>query len=229
MRFKWAVSLLALAVVLPVAAQDAGKAPTTAQEKIGYAVGAELAGKFKKEKIDFDVEMAIQAMRDVMAGKPQMDSDEIHFVLGGFQAEVRRRVKTNKQLANLANREEGEKFLAENKDKEGVVSLPSAVQYKVITKADGPRPKEGDFVIVNYRGTLLNGDVFDKSAEGKPVNLKLAALIPGWRDTMLLMPVGSKWQIWVPSKLAYGEAGFRTIIGPNETLAFEIELVAIGK
>lgn len=229
MKLKFIVLLAASALALQATAAEPKKSPTTADEKIGYAVGAELAGKFKKEKIEFDYEMAIQAIRDVMAGKSQMDPEEIHFVMSGFQAEVRRKVKANKMLAANENRDASEKFLDDNKAKDGVLLLPSGVQYKILKPADGVKPRDTDIVVVNYKGSLIDGTVFDKSEPGKPANLKVAALITGWRELMQVMPVGSKWQVWIPPKQAYGERGAGTVIGPNEVLVFDIELVGIGK
>jgi FKBP-type peptidyl-prolyl cis-trans isomerase FklB len=149
--------------------------------------------------------------------------------MGGFQAEVRRKVKANKMLAANENRDVSEKFLADNKAKEGVLLLPSGVQYKILVAADGVKPRDTDIVVVNYKGSLIDGNVFDKSEPGKPANLKVAALITGWRELMQAMPVGSKWQVWIPPKQAYGERGAGTLIGPNEVLVFDIELVGIGK
>jgi FKBP-type peptidyl-prolyl cis-trans isomerase FklB len=227
MKLKIALLLAASAMAWQVMAAEP-KAPTTPGEKVGYALGLELAGKLKKERIDFNVEMAIQGLRDAMASTPQMSDEEVRFVMSGFQAEVRRRIATNKHLASLEGREKSEAFMAANKSQDGVVTLPSGVQYKVLKAGDGAKPRADDVVQVNYKGSLIDGSVFDQSIDGKPARLKVAALIVGWRELMQLMPVGAKWQVWIPPKLAYGERGAGEKIGPNAVLAFDIELLTIG-
>lgn len=205
------------------------KVPTTPEEKVSYALTAELVTKMLKEKVAFDADMAVQGIRDAAAGKSQMNEEEVRYVLTGFQAEMRRKVAANKRQAAMQNRERGEKFFAANKTKEGVVTLPNGTQYKIISAGNGVKPADGDFVQVNYRGSLLDGTEFDRSVEGKPANLKVSGLISGWRTVMPLIPVGSKWQVWIPSALAYGERGAGSVIGPNEALVFDIELVGLGK
>jgi FKBP-type peptidyl-prolyl cis-trans isomerase FklB len=126
------------------------------------------------------------------------------------------------------NRKAGESFLAENKKKEGVVTLPSGLQYKVLKAGDGKKPTDADTVECHYRGTLINGTEFDSSyLTGQPATFKIAGVIPGWREALKLMPVGSKWQLFVPSQLAYGARGKGGSIGPNAALIFEVELLAI--
>jgi FKBP-type peptidyl-prolyl cis-trans isomerase FklB len=216
-------------MALNAGAQEARKTPSTPSEKMGYAVGAEFANKFRKDKLEFDYEMAIQGMRDAYADKLQLSKDDLDFVLKGFQAELRRKVAANRQLASLANRERNEKFFTAHKAEPGVQLLPSGVQYKVIKAGDGPKPNDMSTVSVNYRGTLLDGTEFDKTDEGKPGTLKVGTLVAGWRAVMNAMPVGSHWQVWIPSGLAYAERGAGTVIGPQEPLVFDIELLAITK
>ena len=123
--------------------------------------------------------------------------------------------------------EEEEKEKEENKKKEGVVSPPSGLQYKIIKAGTGKLPQDLNLLVVNYRGTLLDGTEFDASEVGKPVNLKMAQLIPGWREAIKLMPVGSKWKLFIPPQLAYAERGVGSDIGPNETLIFDVELLDV--
>jgi FKBP-type peptidyl-prolyl cis-trans isomerase FklB len=130
-------------------------------------------------------------------------------------------------LALEDNKKKGEVFLAENKTKEGVVVLPSGVQYKILKAGNGKKPIDSDVVQVYYRGTLLDGSEFDATEPGQPADLKASSLIAGWKEALRLMPAGSKWQIFVPSQLAYGERGVGSDIGPNETLVFEVELLAV--
>jgi len=135
----------------------------------------------------------------------------------------------NHQEKSIQNRKKAEEFLATNGKKSNVVTLPSGVQYKILNTGDGQKPMESDVVSVNYRGTLLDGTEFDASLPNKPAHLKLAQLIAGWKEALRLMPVGSKWQLFIPAKYAYGERGAGADIGPNELLVFEVELLGINK
>jgi FKBP-type peptidyl-prolyl cis-trans isomerase FklB len=130
--------------------------------------------------------------------------------------------------AGAAARKEGDAFLAANKTKEGVVTLPSGLQYKILTEGKGPKPTASDTVTCNYRGTLINGTEFDSSYKaGNPVSFPVSGVIKGWTEALQLMPVGSKWQLFIPADMAYGDRGAGADIGPGETLIFEVELVSI--
>jgi FKBP-type peptidyl-prolyl cis-trans isomerase FklB len=145
-----------------------------------------------------------------------------------FQAELRQRQAVARTKAAEDNKKQGNAFLAENKTKEGVVTLPSGLQYKILKAGGGKTPTDADTVECHYRGTLLNGTEFDSShLTGKPATIKVTAVIPGWKEALKLMPVGSKWQLFIPPQLAYGERGAGHEIGPNATLLFEVELLAI--
>jgi FKBP-type peptidyl-prolyl cis-trans isomerase FklB len=149
-------------------------------------------------------------------------------VLTEVQNEARKRQTEEAQKAAVKNKTEGEAFLAANKDKEGVVTLPSGLQYKILTTGTGPKPTASDSVKCNYRGTLINGTEFDSSyKKGQPVTFGVGQVIKGWTEALQLMPVGSKWQLFIPSSLAYGERGAGAEIGPNSTLIFEVELISI--
>lgn len=158
-----------------------------------------------------------------------MSEKEFKSVLAGFQGEMRRKMAANQRDRSIKNQKKADEFFAENAKKTDVVTLPSGVQYKIIKAGEGAKPTDSDIVEVNYRGTLLDGTEFDASTAGKTVNLKLAQLIAGWKEAIKLMPVGSKWQLFIPAKLAYGERGVGTDIGPNEMLIFDVELVSIKK
>jgi FKBP-type peptidyl-prolyl cis-trans isomerase FklB len=227
MKSKFLIAALACTFV-GAALADERKVPTTPSEKMGYAVGAEFATKFKNEKFEFDSEMAVQGMRDAFANNLQMNRDEVEFVLKSFQAELRRKIAANRQMAALTNNARNQKFFDDNKKAEGVVALSSGVQYKILKAGDGPKPTDASTVTANYRGTLLDGTEFDKTVEGKPAKLKVAGLIQGWRVALSAMPAGSRWQVWIPSVLAYGERGHGAI-GPQEPLVFDIELLSIDK
>jgi FKBP-type peptidyl-prolyl cis-trans isomerase FklB len=199
-------------------------------DAISYAIGASVGRNFKKDGVTVDQAIFIQGLTDGIAGtKLKMTEKEFKSVLTGFQGELRRNMAANQKDKGIKNRKKSDDFLAENGKKEGVVTLPSGVQYKIIKAGTGEKPVDSDMVEVNYRGTLLDGTEFDASAEGKPVNLKLAALIAGWKEALKLMPIGSKWQLFIPAKHAYGERGVGTEIGPNELLIFDVELVGIKK
>ncbi len=145
-----------------------------------------------------------------------------------MQNEVRKQQQEKMQEAGAANKTEGEAFLAANKSKDGVVTLPSGLQYKILTAGTGPKPTASDSVVCNYRGTLINGTEFDSSYKrGQPATFGVGQVIKGWTEALQLMPVGSKWQLFIPSSLAYGERGAGAEIGPNATLIFEVELLSI--
>ena len=196
--------------------------------RISYAIGFDMARNLRKQGVEVDADLIARGLRDGMAGnEAPMSEKELRKVMNDFQSDVRQKMAQNRRLAADDNRKRGVAFMEQNKNREGVVVLPSGVQYRVEKMGDGSRPAESDIVLCNYSGKLLNGHEFDATEAGKPATFKLAALIPGWREVLKLMPVGSKWQIAIPPQLAYGERGAGSEIGPNETLLFEVELVAI--
>ena len=230
MTLKW----MAVLGVMLLTAQVSGAEPgvlKTQKEKVSYAVGAEVAKSIKQQGIDLDVDVLLKAVKDVLSAQNLlMTDDEIRKTMATVQAELKqKRMQGMRARTKDAeeNRKEGEAFLAENKTKEGVVTLPSGLQYRILKAGDGKKPSDADTVECHYRGTLINGTEFDGTEEGKPANLKVSALIPGWKEAMKLMLVGSKWQIFIPPQLAYGERGVGRDIGPNATLIFEVELLAI--
>ena len=215
-------------------AQVSGAEPgvlKTQKEKVSYAVGAEVAKSIKQQGIDLDVDVLLKAVKDVLSAQNLlMTDDEIRKTTATVHAELKQKRMQGMRVRTKdaeENRKEGEAFLAENKTKEGVVTLPSGLQYRILKAGDGKKPSDADTVECHYRGTLINGTEFDGTEEGKPANLKVSALIPGWKEAMKLMLVGSKWQIFIPPQLAYGERGVGRDIGPNATLIFEVELLAI--
>jgi FKBP-type peptidyl-prolyl cis-trans isomerase len=199
------------------------------KEKTSYALGMNIAHTVKGQPLDLDQNAFVQGVRDVLAGgKTLMTEDEMAAALGILQNEMAAKAaEAAKQMGEI-NRKEGADFLAANKTKEGVVTLPSGLQYKIITAGTGPKPTAADTVICNYRGTLLNGTEFDSSYKrGQPLSIPVGRVIKGWTEALQLMPVGSKWQLFVPSDLAYGERGAGADIAPNATLIFEVELISI--
>jgi FKBP-type peptidyl-prolyl cis-trans isomerase FklB len=201
----------------------------TQNDKASYAVGLGLGKSLKRDGVDVDPAIVSRGLRDALAGgKTLLTDDEVKTTMTAVQADVRKRQEAKLQVAGETNKQEGEAFLAANKTQEGVVALPSGLQYKILKEGTGPKPAATDSVVCNYRGTLLNSTEFDSSYKrGQPITLPVNGVIKGWTEALQLMPVGSKWQLFVPSELAYGARGAGGAIGPNATLVFEIELLSI--
>lgn len=211
------------------AAQGSAPAFKTQKEKISYAIGMEMGKGVKTQGIDVDPSILEQGLKDALSGaKSQMSEDEIKQVITALQQDIRQKQMQVQEAAAAENKTKGEAFLAANAKKEGVVALPDGLQYKILTAGQGKKPVESDTVMCNYKGTFVDGTEFDSSAQaGKPVPFEVKNVIPGFKEVLQLMPVGSKWQVFVPSNLAYGERGAGGVIGPNAMLIFEIELVSI--
>jgi FKBP-type peptidyl-prolyl cis-trans isomerase len=206
---------------------------TTQKQKASYALGMKIGGDLKRQGVGASVDSALTArgLKDALSGsKLLLTDDEEKAALTQLQTEVRGAQEAKAHEAGAANRKEGEAFLAENKSKEGVVTLPSGLQYKIITAGTGPKPTASDTVTCNYRGTLISGKEFDSSYKGgKPLSFPVGGVIKGWTEALQLMPVGSKWQLFIPADLAYGDRGAGADIGPGSTLIFEVELLSIGE
>lgn len=214
-------------------AAPAPKSPTlqTQKDKASYAIGLNIGKSMKKDELDVDPEILAAGVRDALAAnKPLLTDEEVQTVLTTLQNEVRKHQQELFQQALEKNKQEGDAFLAANKEKPGVVTLPSGLQYKILQPGDGPKPSVTDTVVCNYRGMLINGTEFDSSYKrGQPATFPVGQVIKGWTEALQLMPVGSKWELYVPASLAYGERGTPNggPIGPNETLIFQVELVSI--
>ena len=199
---------------------------TTDQQRFSYAIGYQLGQDVKKRDLDVDPEALARAVRDgLTAAEPRLSPEEM-------QAAVVKRLQTQmegrRKLAG-ENREKGQAFLTENKRKDGVVETSSGLQYQVMEPGAGSKPGADSQVTVHYRGTLLDGTEFDSSlSRGKPTDLQVNQVIPGWQEALQLMPEGAKWKVFVPSDLAYGDRGAGDAIGPGETLIFEIQLISIN-
>jgi FKBP-type peptidyl-prolyl cis-trans isomerase FklB len=199
------------------------------KDKENYGVGVSVARNFKRQGIEIDMDLVVKGMKDELSGgKLLMSEKELRKTMTAFQAELRRKQRHAMRLAQEENRKKGEAFLAENAKKEGVVTLPSGLQYRILRQGTGKTPTDASTVEVNYRGTRIDGTEFDSSEEGKPSTFSVkGGVIPGLREALKLMPEGSKWELFIPSQLAYGTRGAGIEIGPNETLVFELELVAV--
>ncbi len=188
------------------------------KEKVSYIIGTDIGGNLKRQSIDIDPNILARGVQDALSGaKPLLSKEEIQETMMAFQKEMMEKQK-----------QRGEAFLSENRKKEGVKTLPSGLQYKVIKAGTGKKPKVNDTVTVNYRGTLIDGTEFDSSfRRGQPAAFPVSGVIPGWTEALPLMQEGAKWQLFVPPNLAYGERGAGGLIGPNATLIFEVELISV--
>jgi len=219
--------LLTVLLAAPVMAENA---PTAPKDKISYCIGIDIGNNLKRSGIDIEPSMLAKGVADSVAGnKPLLSEEDMQKTMQAFETELRSKAMEKQKAAGDKNKADGEAFLAANKSKEGVKTTTSGLQYKVITEGKGPKPKATDTVKVNYRGTLIDGTEFDSSYKrGEPVTFPLKGVIPGWTEGVQLMPVGSKYQFFIPANLAYGEQAPPTI-GPNSTLIFEVELLSIEK
>jgi FKBP-type peptidyl-prolyl cis-trans isomerase FklB len=214
-------------------ATAATAALTTQKQKESYALGMSIGLGFKKQGLDKSIDSALvsRGMREALAGtKTAMTEDEMKAALQQLRTEFTTAQEAKAKEAGTANRKEGDAFLAANKSKDGVKVLPDGLQYKVLTEGNGPKPAATDTVSVNYRGTLINGKEFDSSYKrGQPASFPVNGVIKGWTEALQLMPVGSKYQLFIPADLAYGDRGAGADIAPGETLIFEVELLSIGE
>ena len=198
-----------------------------AREKNSYSVGANWGNSLKKQEVDVDLEVLIRGLREAFVGQSALSDEQIRESMMALNKEIRAKQEEKRKQQGEKNKQEGDKFLAENKTKPGVVALPSGLQYKVLTDGSGESPKPGDVVTVNYRGTLIDGTEFDSSYKrGQPATFSVTGVIKGWTEALELMKPGAKWQLFIPSDLAYGERGSGPTIGPNAALQFEVELVS---
>jgi len=223
-----------------VACQKAGPAGTKAlakgdldsqKKKVSYAIGLDIGQNFKARAMDIDLDILSQGMKDAQkTEKALLTPEEVQKVMTQFQQDMMKVEQEKRSVQGKDNKAKEEAFLKENARKPGVKVTASGLQYKVITQGRGPQPKESDTVKVHYRGTLLDGTEFDSSYKrNEPAVFPLKGVIKGWTEALQLMKVGSKYQIFLPSSLAYGENGAGQVIGPNSTLVFEVELIGIEK
>jgi FKBP-type peptidyl-prolyl cis-trans isomerase FklB len=201
----------------------------TDKDKASYAIGMNIGKSLHRDSVDVDPNIIARGLKDSLAGgKTLLTDDEARAAMQALQTEIRKQQQAKIEAAGEANKKEGAEFLASNKTQEGVVTLPDGLQYKILKEGTGPKPVPTDSVVCNYRGTLLDKTEFDSSYKrGQPATFKVGQVIKGWNEALQLMPVGSKWQLFIPSDLAYGPRGAGGVIGPNATLVFEVELLSI--
>ena len=199
------------------------------KDKVSYSIGLNIGSNFKSQSVDINPDILIKGIKDAISGsKPLMTEKEIQETMTVFQKEITaKQAERTKSLAET-NKKEGEAFLAANKGKDGVKTTSSGLQYKIIKDGNGQTPKATDTVTVNYSGTLIDGTEFDSSYKrGEPASFPLNGVIPGWTEALQMMKVGSKWQLFLPPAIAYGERGQGRVIGPNAALIFEVELLSV--
>lgn len=200
------------------------------REKVSYCLGLETGRNLQRQFNDMDAELLRKGFEDAIANNnPKLAQDEVQSIMQALRQQVEAQQKQFYAQLSEKNRIEGEEYLEKNKAQDGVVTLKSGLQYKVLSAGTGPKPSPVDVVSVHYRGSFINGQIFDSSYErGKPQEFPLNRVIPGWSEVLQHMHVGDKWQIAIPHYLAYGEAGYGNEIGPNTTLLFEMELLGIN-
>jgi len=231
----WAAAVLLATLAAPALAADAAASTSpvlsaplaTLQDKMNYATGVMTARSMAKNDVPVDIELIVQGLRDAVAGAPaRMSEKEIKVVLQSMSADIARKMSNERVVKANLNRERGVIFQNEFKTQPGVNVLPGNLMYRVIKEGNGDKPGDLGTVVVKYRGTLVDGTEFDATPEGKTSTMKLENVITGWREAIKRMPAGSTWEIVVPTAMAYGTRGAGEI-GPNETLVFNVELVAV--
>lgn len=221
---RFIISFVLLSLVGSGFGQDKSTPLKDSKDKVSYSIGLNIGLNLKKQNVSINPDTLALGLKDALAGKPQMTEEQVKETMTAFEKEM-----IDKQKAvGVKNGADGEKFLAENKKKEGVKTTASGLQYKVIKEGSGAQPKETDTVVANYRGTLIDGTEFDSSYKrGQPATFPVLGVIKGWTEALQLMKVGSKYQLFIPANLAYSERAMGPDIGPNSTLIFEVELVGI--
>jgi FKBP-type peptidyl-prolyl cis-trans isomerase FklB len=201
----------------------------TEKDKLSYAIGMNIGNNLKRQSLELNPEIVSQGIWDSLTdGKTLMTEQEYRDTMTAFEQEMKQKQVSQIKELSEKNKQQGEAFLAENRKKDSVITLPSGLQYKVIKKGAGKTPKATDTVTVHYLGSLINGTEFDSSyRRGQPASFKVNGVIRGWTEALQLMQEGAKWQLFIPSDLAYGERGAGRDIGPYSTLIFEVELISI--
>ncbi|UCH81588.1 MAG: FKBP-type peptidyl-prolyl cis-trans isomerase [Nitrospiraceae bacterium] len=199
------------------------------KDKVSYAIGMDIGKNLKKQPIEINPEALSQGLWDSLTDeKTLMTDQEYSDTMNAFRTEMNQKQTEQMKEISDRNKKDGEKFLAENRKKEGVVTTESGLQYKIVTEGTGASPKSTDTVTVHYKGTLIDGKEFDSSHKrGQPATFPVNGVIKGWTEALQLMKTGAKWQLFIPSELAYGERGAGRNIGPNSTLIFDVELISI--
>jgi FKBP-type peptidyl-prolyl cis-trans isomerase FklB len=228
MAFLFIRILVVWVIVSPVYAQEAPVLKGQ-KEKVSYLIGLDIGKNFRQQSVDINPDILSRGIKDGLSGAKSLLTDqEAREVMTSFEKEMKGKQEERRKQVGEKNQREGEAFLAENKNKEGIRTLPSGLQYKVIKPGTGKKPKLADSVTAHYRGTMIDGTEFDSSyRRGRPASFPVSGVIPGWTEALQLMEEGAKWQLFIPPNLAYGEKGAGQVIGPHATLIFEVELISV--
>ena len=225
--YKLGKSVICLLLILP--GHTLAEGLDTLEQKASYSLGVNFANNLRKQIKELDMDAFTRGMQDVMAGSElALSSEEMEDAKAKYRQQMQEKLAAKQAELGKKNKEEGDAFLAANKNKPGVVTTESGLQYKVITPGTGKTPGENDIVVTHYRGTLIDGREFDSSySRNKPATFPLKSIIKGWSEALQLMKVGGKWELYIPAELAYGSSSRGGLIGPNSTLLFEVELLEI--
>jgi FKBP-type peptidyl-prolyl cis-trans isomerase FklB len=226
---KQVTAAILAVTMLATAATAADSSLKDTKDKLGYGIGLDMGKTFKKQGLEINPDALLKGFKDGFSGaEPKLSEEEIKATFTAVQQEMAKKQMEEATKISAKNSKEGADFLAANKKKAGITTTASGLQYKVITAGKGPKPAATSIVKAHYRGTLLDGTEFDSSYKrNEPAEFEVSQLIKGWTEALQLMPVGSKWQLFIPSDLAYGERGAGGTIPPNSALIFELELLSI--
>jgi len=231
MKIRWVLAgLIALCAPGLAAAQDDAAASSAPSEgEVSYILGYNLGNNLQSDPFEIDVDRFIKGFKDALGGaEAEMSDEQMQETMMKFQQQMLAQEQERMEKASGENAQKGAAFLEENKQREGVKTTESGLQYEVVEAGEGEKPSADDTVTVHYTGTLIDGTKFDSSRDrGQPATFPVNGVIPGWTEALQLMPVGSNWKLFIPSELAYGQRGAGGVIGPNETLIFDVELIAI--
>src|SRR6201997_3933223 len=218
---RFIVFISASVIAFPVFGQEKSPQLKNQKDKVSYSIGMQIGFNLGRQKVDINPDILAAGIKDALANKPQLTPDQVKDVMAQFEKDMEQK---QKELGEK-NKTDGAKYLEENKKKPGVKTTASGLQYKLIKDGTGAQPKATDMVTVNYRGTLIDGTEFDSSYKrGQPATFPVNEVIKGWTEALQLMKAGSKYQLFIPANLAYGERAMGPDIGPNSTLIFEVEL-----
>jgi FKBP-type peptidyl-prolyl cis-trans isomerase FklB len=221
---RFIVIVSASLIAFPLFGQEKSPQLKDQKDKVSYSIGMQIGFNLGRQKVDVNPDILVAGIKDSLAGKPQLTPDQVKEVMAQFEKDMEQKQKD----LGEKNKTEGTKFLEENKKKPGVKTTSSGLEYKVEKEGTGPQPKATDMVTVNYRGTLIDGTEFDSSYKrGQPASFPVNGVIKGWTEALQLMKKGAKYQLFIPSSLAYGERAMGPEIGPNSTLIFEVELMDV--
>ena len=221
---RFIIIVIASLIAFPLFGQEKSPQLKDQKDKVSYSIGMQIGFNLARQKVDINPDVLSAGIKDSLAGKPQLTSDQVKDVMAQFEKDMEQK---QKQLGEK-NKTEGVKFIEENKSKPGVKTTASGLQYKVEKEGTGAQPKATDMVTVNYRGTLIDGTEFDSSYKrGQPATFPVNGVIKGWTEALQLMKKGAKYQLFIPSNLAYGERAMGPDIGSNSTLIFEVELMDV--